>query len=214
MPTKPSRRVADATAEVARRDPALAALIDRAGPCGLRATHDRAGDFEALVQAIVYQQLAGRAAAAIHARFLALVPGPFTPEAVLRLTDDDLRAAGLSRAKAASIRDLAAKVADGTVPIHDLARLPDDQIVRRLSAARGIGRWTAEMFLIFRLGRMDVWPVDDLAVRAGYGLTFGWDPPPTAKQLQPEGERFAPYRSVVAWYCWQAVRLSRGVALR
>ena len=206
--------MAEATAAVAGRDPALAALVGRAGPCGLRAKRDRAGDFEALAEASVYQQLAGRAAAAIHGRFLALVPGPLTPEAVLHLTDDQLRAAGLSRAKSVSIRDLAAKVADGTVPMHDLARLPDDEVVRRLTTVRGIGRWTAEMFLIFRLGRLDVWPVDDLAVRAGYGLTFGWDPPPTPKQLDAQGERFSPYRTIVAWYCWQAVRLARGVALR
>jgi DNA-3-methyladenine glycosylase II len=206
--------VAEATADLAARDPALAALIARAGPCGLRGSRDRDGDFAALAQAIVYQQLAGRAAAAIHARFEALVQGPVTPEAVLRLTDDDLRGAGLSRAKVASIRDLAAKVAEGTVPVHDLARLPDEEIVGRLTTVRGIGRWTAEMFLIFRLGRIDVWPVDDLAVRTGYGLTFGWDPPPTAKQLHPEGGRFAPYRTIVAWYCWQAIRLSRGMPLR
>jgi DNA-3-methyladenine glycosylase II len=210
----PSRRVAEATAEVATRDPAMAALIAAAGPSRLRGTRDRAGDFAALVEAIVYQQLAGRAAAAIHARFRALMPGELTPDAVLALPEDALRAAGLSGAKTASIRDLAAKVADGTVPLHDIARLSDDDVVRRLTTVRGIGRWTAEMFLIFRLGRLDVWPVDDLAVRAGYAAAFGLAASPTPKQLQAEGERFRPYRTLVAWYCWQAVRLSRGQPLR
>jgi DNA-3-methyladenine glycosylase II len=206
--------VAEATAEVAARDPAMAALIARAGPCGLHGTRDRGGDFAALAEAIVYQQLAGRAAAAIHARFRALVPGELTPDAVLALSEDALRAAGLSGAKTTSIRDLAAKVGDGTVPLQGIARLPDDEIVRRLSTVRGIGRWTAEMFLIFRLGRLDVWPVDDLAVRAGYAMAFGLAGSPIPKQLQAEGERFRPYRTIVAWYCWQAVRLSRGQSLR
>ena len=209
-----SRRVVEATVEVARRDPAMAALIERAGPCGLRASRDRAGDFAALVEAIVYQQLAGRAAAAIHARFRALVPGALTPEAVSALSEDALRAAGLSRGKTASIHDLAARVADGTVPLDGIARLSDDQVIERLTTVRGIGRWTAEMFLIFRLARLDVWPVDDLGVRSGFAMTFGLDRGLTAKALQPLGDRFRPYRTVVAWYCWQAVRLSRGQALR
>jgi DNA-3-methyladenine glycosylase II len=210
----PSRRVTEATAEIARRDPAIAALIAAAGPCRLRGTRDRAGDFAALVEAIVYQQLAAGAAAAIHARFRALMPGELTPDAVLSLSEHALRAAGLSGAKTASVCDLAAKVADGTVPLHDIARLPDDEIVRRLTTVRGIGPWTAEMFLIFRLGRLDVWPVDDLAVRAGYAAAFGLAASPTPKQLQAEGDRFRPYRTIVAWYCWQAVRLSRGQPLR
>jgi DNA-3-methyladenine glycosylase II len=210
----PSLRVAEATAEVAARDPAMAALIARAGPCSLRGTRDRAGDFAALAEAIVYQQLAGRAAAAIHARFRALVPGELTPDTVLALSEDALRAAGLSGAKTTSIRDLAAKVSDGTVPLRGIARLADDEIVRLLSTVRGIGRWTAEMFLIFRLGRLDVWPVDDLAVRSGYAMAFGLAPSPSPKQLQAEGDRFRPYRTIVAWYCWQAIRLSRGQTLR
>jgi DNA-3-methyladenine glycosylase II len=214
MPTKPSRRVAEATAAVAGRDAALAGLIERAGPCGLRGSRDRSGDFAALVEAIVYQQLAGRAAAAIHARFRALIPGDLTPVAVLALSEEDLRGAGLSGAKTVSIRDLAAKVADGTVPLRGIARLTDDEVVGRLTTVRGIGRWTAEMFLLFRLGRLDVWPVDDLAVRAGYGFALGLPVAPTARWLRTEGDRFRPYRSIVAWYCWQAVRMSRGQPLR
>jgi DNA-3-methyladenine glycosylase II len=210
----PSALVREATAEVARRDPAMNALIERAGPCRLRRSRDRAGDFEALVEAIVHQQLAGRAAAAIHARLLASALGRLSPDAVLALSDDALRAAGLSRAKAASVHDLASKVADGTVRLDGIARVPDAEVLRRLTTVRGIGRWTAEMFLIFRLARLDVWPVDDFAVRSGYAMTFGRDGRLTARMLEPLGERFRPYRTIVAWYCWQAVRLSRGQPLR
>ena len=192
----------------------MGALIERAGPCGLRASRDRAGDFEALLESIVYQQLAGRAAAAIHARLRARVPGPLTPDAVLALPEEALRAAGLSGAKVASVRDLATKVTDGTVPLDGIARLPDEEVIRRLTTVRGIGRWTAEMFLIFRLARLDVWPVDDLGVRAGFAMTFGLEGRIDARALEPLGDRFRPYRTIVAWYCWQAVRLSRGQPLR
>jgi DNA-3-methyladenine glycosylase II len=109
-----------------------------------------------------------------------------------------------------SIRDLAAKASDGTVPLDRLGRMPDDEIVRRLSEVRGIGRWTAEMFLLFELRRPDVWPVDDLGVRTGWGLVHGLEAGPTAKQLEPLGDVFRPYRSTAAWYCWQAVHLARG----
>jgi DNA-3-methyladenine glycosylase II len=208
-------KVEEGARVVAKRDRVMRRMVREHGVPDLHTKRGgRNPHFAELARMICYQQLAGRAAAAIHGRFDALFDGHPTPEAVLALPVDALRGVGLSGSKAASIRDLATKVEEGLVELDRVARLPDEEVVRELVLVRGIGRWTAEMFLIFRLGRMDVWPVDDLAVRAGYGLTFGWDPPPTAKQLQPEGERFAPYRSVVAWYCWQAVRLSRGVALR
>lgn len=202
---------AAAQAEVARRDPVMASLIDRAGPFRLRAPRSGdAGHFGELVASILYQQLAGAAAAAIHARFLALLDGgPLSPEAVLALSDDALRSAGLSRGKAASIRDLAARVADGTVPLEGVQRLPDEEVIRRLTVVRGIGRWTAEMFLIFRLRRLDVWPVDDLGVRNGYRIAYGLSEVPSAKALGPEGDRFRPFRTVAAWYCWRAVHLDR-----
>ncbi|MDP9344107.1 MAG: hypothetical protein M3Q23_18840, partial [Actinomycetota bacterium] len=163
--------------------------------------------FVDLAETIVYQQLAGAAAAAIWGRVAALFDGTITPEAVLAVPDQDLRTAGLSRNKIASIRDLAAKVADGTVPLDGINRLKDDVIVERLSLVRGIGRWTAEMFLIFQLRRPDVWPVDDYGVRKGYALAYGLPGLPTARQLQQEGERFRPYRTVAAWYLWRAVEL-------
>ena len=154
---------------------------------------------------IVYQQLAGRAAAAIHGRFAALFDGDGpTPEAVLALPVDAIRAAGLSGAKTASIRDLATKVLDGSVKLDRIGRLSDEEIVRELTLVRGIGRWTAEMFLMFQLGRLDVWPVGDYGVRKGYALLFGHDELPTPKALMELGEPFRPYRSVAAWYCWRA----------
>jgi DNA-3-methyladenine glycosylase II len=197
-----------AAAEIARRDPVMASLMERAGPPRLRARR-QPDSFGALVRAITYQQLAGRAATAIHRRFLALFDGALSPEAVLAMPEDRLRAAGLSGAKTASIRDLASRVVDGRLPLERLGRVSDDEIVARLSEVRGIGRWTAEMFLIFQLGRLDVWPVDDLAVRQGYALTYAMAPPPTPKELMALGDHFRPYRTIAAWYCWQAVRLSR-----
>jgi DNA-3-methyladenine glycosylase II len=125
------------------------------------------------------------------------------------MPEDRLRAVGLSGAKAASIHDLALKVAEGTVPLERIARLSDDDIVTRLSVVRGIGRWTAEMFLIFQLRRLDVWPVDDYGVRTGWSLAYGLPDLLKPKQLQAEGDRFRPYRTVAAWYCWRAVHESR-----
>ena len=174
-----------------------------------RRSSDPDGHFGALVRAIVFQQLAGHAANAIHGRVRALVTGPLTPEAVMAVPDDQLRGAGLSANKLASLRDLSAKVLDGTVVLGATARVPDDEIIDRLVTVRGIGRWTAEMYLMFELRRLDVWPIDDLGVRQGYGIAWAIDPPPTPKQLQPLGDRFRPYRSIVARYCWEAVHLAR-----
>jgi DNA-3-methyladenine glycosylase II len=203
-------RVALATAieNVARMDPALARLVATVGPIRYR-PRDPDGPFGALVRAIVFQQLAGRAAVAIHGRARALVDGPLTPEGLAAVPDDDLRRAGLSGAKLAALRDLSSKVLDGTVTLDGSSRLPDDEIISRLVTVRGIGRWTAEMYLMFQLRRLDVWPVDDLGVRQGYGLIWSVDPAPGARELQPLGDRFRPYRSVVARYCWEAVALAR-----
>jgi DNA-3-methyladenine glycosylase II len=194
----------EATAEVARRDPVMADLIARVGPFELRPPLD--DHFSALARSIVYQQLAGRAATAIHGRFVALFDdgGP-TPEKVLALADEALRGAGLSGAKAASIRDLAAKVSSGDVPLEDVDSLADAELITRLSSVRGIGPWTAEMFAIFQLRRLDVWPVDDYGVRKGYALAYRLPELPKPKELVGLGERFRPYRTVVAWYCWRAV---------
>jgi len=196
----------EAARQLAERDPVLARLLADAGPPSIpvsRETH-----LATLVRAITYQQLAGAAARSIHGRLLAALEGDVTAERLLALPEDALRGAGLSGAKTASLRDLAAKVLDGTVTLEPrrLARLSDDDIVTQLSSVRGIGRWTAEMFLIFQLRRLDVWPTGDLGVRRGYGLA--WDvPTPTPKQLEALGEPYHPYRSIVAWYCWRASEL-------
>ena len=156
----------------------------------------------------MYQQLAGAAAAAIHRRLLAALDDNPTPEALLTLDAPTLRAVGLSANKAASLQDLAAKALDGTVLLNrrGLARQTDDEVIARLSTVRGIGPWSAQMFLIFQLRRLDVWPTADLGVRHGFGLA--WDiSTPTARELEPLGEPFRPYRSVLAWYCWRAAAL-------
>jgi 3-methyladenine DNA glycosylase/8-oxoguanine DNA glycosylase len=195
----------EASEELARRVPELAPVVGAAGPPDLGVRRPRRSHFAELARMICYQQLAGRAAAAIHGRFEALFDGEPTPAAVLAAPIDALRGAGLSANKAASIRDLAAKVEAGEVELDRVARLADDELVAELVLVRGIGRWTAEMFLMFQLGRLDVWPVDDLGVRNGYARLFGLDPAPTPRELQPLGDPLRPYRSVAAWYCWRVL---------
>ena len=185
----------------------MAKLIKRTEP--FRLSRPSTGHFAALAESILHQQLAGAAARAIHRRFVALFDGDLSPNAVLALSPKKLRAAGLSGRKVASMRDLAAKVLDGTVPLDRIGRLTDEEVVTRLSGVRGIGRWTAEMFLMFQLRRLDVWPVGDYGVRQGYALAYGLRKLPTPKQLEVEGERFRPYRTAAAWYCWQALREQR-----
>ncbi len=205
----PRVSAAAATAEVARRDPVMAGLIERAGPLAIRPPRDPDA-FVELAQAIAYQQLAGRAAAAIWGRVAALFDGAMTPERVLATPDEAFRAAGFSASKTRSVKDLAEKASAGVVPLDRLRRMRDDEVVARLSEVRGIGRWTAEMFLIFTLRRMDVWPVLDYGVRNGYRIAYGLPEVPTPKALEPEGDRFRPYRTVAAWYCWRAVELGTG----
>ena len=196
---------------LAERDPVMRRLVTDAGPARVRPPTD--SHFEALVRAIVYQQLAGRAAAAIQGRLIAALDGQVEPVPLLSMPDETLRSVGLSGAKAASLRDLAAKVLDGTVVLDPagLRRESDSEVVDRLTTVRGIGKWTAEMYLMFQLRRLDVWPTGDLGVRKGFGLAWGI-PTPTAKQLEPLGDPFRPYRSVVAWYCWRAAELYGGAA--
>jgi DNA-3-methyladenine glycosylase II len=196
---------------LAERDPVIARLLEQTGLP--RLSRPLESHFATLVRAIVYQQLAGRAAAAIHGRLIAALGGDVQPEALIALSDETLRAVGLSKAKVMSLRDLAAKVLDGTVVLSPpaLARESDEEIIARLSAVRGIGRWTAEMFLLFRLRRQDVWPVGDLGIRRGYGLAWHI-PTPTARELEPLGDPYRPYRSVLAWYCWRAAELYAGAA--
>jgi len=163
---------------------------------------------DALAESIAYQQLSGKAAATIWNRVRALYPNRkwLDPATIIATPDDVFRAAGLSRAKIAALKDLAAKTVDGTVPSgRALIRMTDAEIVARLTAVRGIGRWTVEMFLLFDLGRPDVWPVDDYGVRKGFAKIFGKRKLPTPKQLMKLGEKWRPYRSVAAWYFWRAL---------
>jgi DNA-3-methyladenine glycosylase II len=193
-----------AARHIVRVDPAFRHVVETTAGMQLRPDEDSA--FESLLSAIVYQQLAGAAARTIHGRVVATLGGvPVMPESVLTAKPEALRAAGLSGNKLAAIIDLATKFVDGTVPTHDLDGLSDDEIVARLVTVRGVGRWTAEMFLIFRLGRPDVWPVDDLGVRNGWGRIHTMTAPPTAKELAPLGDVLRPHRSTAAWYCWRAV---------
>jgi DNA-3-methyladenine glycosylase II len=202
---RPPKRLVEASEALAARDRVMRSMLERVGPADFRRGRPRREHFAELARAVLYQQLAGKAAAAIHARFAALFDGDApTPEGVLALPAEQLRGAGLSAGKAASIRDLAEKVRDGSVQLDRVSRLPDDEIVRELTLVRGIGPWTAEMFLIFQLGRLDVWPVGDYGVRKGYALLYGLSDTPSEKELEPLGDRFRPYRSVAAWYCWRA----------
>jgi 3-methyladenine DNA glycosylase/8-oxoguanine DNA glycosylase len=188
------------------RDPVVARLVDTYGPPALgRRRVPASARFAVLAEAICYQQLAGKAAAAIHGRFVAAVGGAVTPDAVLAAPVDALRGAGLSAAKAASVLDLARKVADGQVVLDRIGRLGDEEVVAHLVQVRGIGRWTAEMFLLGTLGRLDVWPVGDYGVRAGYATAWRLPEVPTPAELVAHGESFRPYRSIVAWYCWRVV---------
>ena len=190
--------------EVANRDPVLANLVQLVGPVRHR-PRDPDGPFGALVRPIVYQQLAGRAAQAFHQRVRAAVGDTLTPETLGGVSDQALRAAGLSANKLASLRDLSAKILDGTVDLKRSSRLSDDELIAALVTVRGIGRWTAEMYLMFQLRRLDVWPVDDYGVRKGWAAAHRLDELPRPKELQAEGEKFRPYRSVAAWYCWRVV---------
>jgi len=199
-----------ATEHLASRDRRLAELIERVGPLALRLDAVQS-TFEALAESIVYQQLTGKAAATIHARLCALFPRRRPrPQALLALRDDALRSAGLSRGKVLALRDLAARTLDGTVPrVKDLHAMPDEDIVERLVRVRGIGRWTVEMLLIFRLGRPDVLPVHDYGVRNGFRLAYRKRAMPTPAELARHGEKWRPFRTAASWYLWRAVDLAR-----
>jgi DNA-3-methyladenine glycosylase II len=188
-----------------RRDPILASLIRRHGPCGL-AQAQRADHFSALVRAIAGQQLSTKAAATIYARLLTLMPdGVPTPDHLAALTDDQLRGAGMSRQKSASLRDLSEKVLSGLVDLEALSTMPDDDVIASLVRVRGIGRWSAEMFLIFRLHRPDVLPVGDLGIVNAVQKVYRLRKRPTPERILRLGESWRPYRSVASWYLWRSL---------
>jgi DNA-3-methyladenine glycosylase II len=196
-------------------DPVMARLIEAAGPCRWEPRVELL-PFETLARAIAHQQLNGIAAERIFARFKALyAPAAFPqPAAVLATPDEALRATGLSFAKIRAMRDLAEKVAAGVVPTtEELHALESDAIIERITQVRGIGRWTVEMLLIFQLGRPDVLPVDDFGVCNGFRLVYGLKGMPRPRALAEFGARWAPHRSLAAWYLWRAVELARAQKL-
>jgi DNA-3-methyladenine glycosylase II len=192
-------------------DSTLGALIERAGPFNMQLRR-LLNPFEALARNIIYQQLHGAAAAAIHGRVLALLgKDKLHPQDIFDASEESLRAAGLSGAKLAALKDLAVKTLDGTVPtLARLRRMGDEELIERLTEVRGIGRWTVEMLLIFGLGRPDVLPVGDFAVRKGFWLAYGMKEMPKPKELAQYGERWRPFRSVASWYMWRVHELPPG----
>jgi len=231
-PRPPRYDSAGAVRELSAVDPKLAKLIERVGPFRLRIASTQS-PFEALVESIVYQQLHGKAAATIHRRLLESFAEPAPhPEAgatlathptaqhILDAPNQQLRAAGLSANKTLALRDLAAKTLDGTVPtLQQVRRMSDEAIIEHLTQVRGIGKWTVEMFLIFRLGRPDVWPTSDYGVRKGFALTFGKLKPadkvtpadlPKPDVMDKRAGRWRPWRSVASWYLWRACDLAAG----
>lgn len=201
-----------AVAHLRATDEALARVIDVVGPVRLQVRETR-GLFDSLAEAIIYQQLSGKAAATIYARLCALFPtaggGP-TPGQILSATDAELRSAGVSRGKMLALRDLARHAEDGKIPSLSAARrMGDDEIVERLTCVHGIGRWTVEMLLIFRLGRGDVLPIHDYGVRKGFAVAYGKRKLPTPKAIEKHGDRWRPYRTAASWYLWRATELGK-----
>jgi DNA-3-methyladenine glycosylase II len=190
-----------------RADPVLASIIERVGPCRF-ARPTTGSHLDALVRSIVSQQLSTSAAATIHSRLIALVgvPQPL-PQHWLALNDPELRAAGLSRQKIAYVRDLARHVQDGALPMAELHEMEDDAVIEALTAVKGIGVWTAQMFLMFRLGRPDILPVLDLGIRNAMRRAYRLRNEPTAKRMHALAKPWAPYRSVASWYLWQSLEL-------
>jgi DNA-3-methyladenine glycosylase II len=206
MPNVAPPYAIEAVAHLKRIDPILGAVIDRVGPYVITRRPER---FHSLVRAIIFQQLAGRAAQTIFDRFVAQVGGKRfpTPALVLAATDEVMRSAGLSRGKMSYIRDLATHVNNSSLSFRRHARMSDDEIIADLTRVRGIGRWTAEMFLMFNLHRPDVLPVDDLGVRNAVARLYAMPQSPSPKALREFGERWRPYRSVAAWYLWQSMNV-------
>jgi DNA-3-methyladenine glycosylase II len=190
-----------------KADKVLARLIRKVGPCELKA-RKRCSPFQALVQSVAHQQLNGIAANTILKRVMALYPRRKfpTPGEVLATPDEKLRGAGFSRAKVAAIKDIAAKTVEGVVPVSRvIAKLPDAEILERLTSIRGVGPWTVEMLLIFKLGRLDVLPATDFGVRKGFALAFRLDELPKPAELLEHGECWRPYRTIASWYLWRGL---------
>jgi 3-methyladenine DNA glycosylase/8-oxoguanine DNA glycosylase len=193
-----------------RIDPVLARVIEAVGPCRIQLRNEGT-HFQALTRAIVFQQLSGKAAGTIFGRFNALyVGGEATPEAVLASTDEQLRGVGLSRQKVGYLRDLSSKVVDGTLPLDAVESMGDDDLIAHLVQVKGIGRWTAQMFLMFRLGRPDVLPDLDLGIQNAIQRAYRMRKRPTPKKVQQVGAKWSPHASVASWYLWRSLENGDG----
>ena len=198
-----AERIQTAIAHLKSVDPVMRRIIDRVGPFTLRPERDR---FWMLVRSILSQQISTAAARTIRARVQALVePDKVTPESILQLDETDLRSAGVSARKVEYLRDLAARVDDGTIHLSQIGRLSNEQIISLLTEVRGIGRWTAEMFLMFALGRLDVFPIDDLGIRNAIAAHYAVSSPPGRVEMNQVAEPWSPYASVASWYCWRSL---------
>jgi DNA-3-methyladenine glycosylase II len=206
MPTDKVAYARKARIHLSKADPILARIIAEVGPVGIQPRRER---FQALARAIIFQQLAGAAANAIYGRFVGLFPGVEfpSPEQVLARTDAELRAVGLSEKKALYIKDLAAHIRDRKLDFHRFHRMTDEEIIEHLIMVKGIGRWTAEMFLMFNLGRPDVMPADDLGVQNAVRRHYRMRQRPTRKRLLKHAERWRPYRTAAAWYLWRSLNI-------
>jgi DNA-3-methyladenine glycosylase II len=199
-------------AEVSQIDPKFAPLIQRRPLCTLGRSEPSETHFESLVSSVISQQLATKAAATIHERLVKQCKGVITPRKVVKLSDEQLREIGVSGAKSRTIKGIATAALDKSIPINEIDQIHDDQeIFNALTSIWGVGRWTVEMFMMFQLGRLDVWPTGDLAVRRGWDIIHKTKEETTAKVLDVKGEKLRPYRSVFAWYCYQAVHETRGL---
>ena len=199
-------------AEVSQIDPKFAPLIQRRPLCTLGRSEPSETHFESLVSSVISQQLATNAAATIHERLVKLCKGAVTPRKVTKLSDEQMREIGVSGAKARTIKGIASAALDKSIPINEIDLIHNDQeIFDALTSIWGVGRWTVEMFMMFQLGRLNVWPTGDLAVRRGWDMIHKTKQETTAKALDIKGEKLHPYRSVFAWYCYQAVHESRGL---
>jgi DNA-3-methyladenine glycosylase II len=198
--------VSRAIKHVAATSPHLGVYVQASDRCNLTPSEPSVGAyFDSLVRSVVAQQISSAAAASVYARLRKVLGGRVTPRVVLARTPQALQAAGLSKSKVRTIRELAKAQVSGEIDLRELGESPDDVVVAELSQIWGIGRWTAEMFMMFTLGRLDVWPVGDLAVRRGWQLAHGLSDMPTEKELDLLGAPFRPYRSVAAWYCWRVL---------
>jgi DNA-3-methyladenine glycosylase II len=199
-------------AEVSQIDPKFASLIQRRPLCTLGRSEPAETHFESLVSSVISQQLATKAAATIHERLVKQCKGAVTPRKVVKLSDEQLREIGVSGAKSRTIKGIATAALDKSIPINEIDQIHDDQeIFDALTSIWGVGRWTVEMFMMFQLGRLDVWPTGDLAVRRGWDIIHKTKEETSAKALDVKGEKLRPYRSVYAWYCYQAVHETRGI---